>query len=107
MSVFQFSASLLFAVAVGFTASGIGASSYALFTNQRLRFEEAGRGMVVPRALLLLVSGPVILIRNSWKAAVRGLRPRYWLLLSAVVALSWSLCIGLVVLNLAAMIGGA
>jgi len=94
-------ASVLIATAVGFAFSGIAASSYALFTSQRLRFESAAEdgALIWPRIALLLVSGPMILVQNSWKAVLRGLRPRFWLVLSALVASGWSFCTGLVILN--------
>lgn len=96
-----FVASVMLASAIGFVFSGIAFSSYAVLTNRRLRFESvAEEGVFLwSRLPLLLVSGPVILVQNSWKAAIRGLRPRFWLLLSAMVAWGWSFCTGLVILN--------
>lgn len=89
------------AIATGFVFAGIAGSSFTLFTNARLRFESLSEEgtFVLPRAALLLLSGPQILLRNSWKAAVRDLRPRYWLVLSVLVASGWSFCTGLAILN--------
>lgn len=107
------SAQLVFSVAlasaVGFTFSGIAASSYTLFSNRRLKFEAAmdEGALIWPRVALLFLSGPYILVRNSWKAAVRGLRPRYWLALSALVALGWSFFTGLAILNVVTVLQNA
>ena len=101
--------SVALATAIGFAFSGIAASSYALFTNQRLKFESARYGGVAiwPRVALLFISGPYILLRNSLKAAMRGLRPRFWLVLSALVASGWSFCTGLVILNVMGLLRNA
>jgi len=95
-------ASVIIATAVGFAFSGIAASSYALFTCRRLRFESVAEdgALIWSRLALLLVSGPMILAQNSWKAALRGLRPRFWLVLSAMVASGWSFFSGLAILNI-------
>jgi len=94
-------ASITMATAVGFAISGITASSYALYTSRRLRFESVAEdgALMWSRVALLLVCGPLILVQNSWKAALRGLRPRFWLILSALVAASWSFCTGIAILN--------
>ena len=107
--VIEFSVGILFATAVGFTFAGIGASGYMLFADERLSFAspETGGPMILPRVLLLLVSGPMVLVRNIRIAAARGLRPRSWLVLSALVASTWSFCTGLAILNLAALLNGA
>jgi len=100
-SMAALAASIFMATAVGFAFSGIAASSYAFFTSRRLRFESVSEdgALIWSRVALLLVSGPMILVQNSWKAALRGLRPRIWLVLSALVASGWSFCTGLAILN--------
>jgi len=100
--MFEIGSSVAIAIVIGFAFSGIAVSSYTLITDSRLKFEQAAAddGLVWSKIALLFWSGPHILVRNSLKAAFLGLRPRYWLVLSALVASSWSFCTGLVILNL-------
>lgn len=100
--------SAAFAVAAGLVLSGLSSSTYALLTNERLRFEPGTpRGRLRPtRIMLLLIAGPQIILRNSWVAAARGARPWRWLMLSAAVAAGWSFCLGTAALNLLVAIDG-
>lgn len=98
--------SVLFAVAMGFAAAGICASGYRLFTDSRLVFDrEGGKPLSGLRVALLVVAGPLVIMRNAWRAALRG-RPRGWLLATTLLASGWSFCLGLAVLNLVVALGG-
>ena len=100
----------LLAVGAGFVVAGITSSAYRLATDGRVRFaprsdDPVGRAVQVA---LLIVSGPLVIMRNAWLGAVRGDRPFYWFALSAAIATVWSFCLGLALLNLvqAISIGG-
>jgi hypothetical protein len=99
--------SVLLAVAMGFAAAGICSSGYRLCTNSRLVFDRSAGSEPIStlRVALLVVAGPLVIMRNAWRAALGG-RPRGWLLASALVASGWSFCLGLVVLNLVVALGG-
>ena len=98
--------SVAFAVAAGFVLSGVSASAFALVTDKRLRFEWAHdeNAVHLSRLPLLLVAGPLIIMRNACLAAIRGLRPVGWLFLSTVIAAGWSFCLGMAALNLLAAV---
>ncbi|MHA1523819.1 MAG: DUF6949 family protein [Alphaproteobacteria bacterium] len=98
---------IMLAIAMGFCVGGLVASAHILVTDERIKFEGLARPSLLPRMVtlfLLLLTGPVVLIRNSVRAAVRGLRPRYWLFFSTIVASGWSFCLGLVIFNLLVML---
>ena len=86
---------VLFAIAAGFTTSGVVASLYSC-SGMRA---ETHSGKVVATAVLIL-AGPSVIFRM----AVNGLREKEWKLLDGwlVVAglASWSLAIGLLVLDI-------
>jgi hypothetical protein len=87
-------ATVFFAIAAGFTLSGIAANLYALF---RQRQAELGQGT---NLAVLVVAGPSVLIGS----AASSLRARkssavaFWL--AAAVSAYWSFVLGLFLLNL-------
>ena len=96
---------VMLATAMGYAVAGMVASAHILVTSQRVKFEyiSGQRRSSWPQLAtlaLLLVSGPVVLLRNAIRAAAGGLRPRYWLFFSTIVASGWSFCLGLVIFNL-------
>lgn len=100
-------AAIAFSIAMGFVVAGICNSGFRLVTNSRLRFEgppgedtRSGWQMA-----LLVIAGPLVILRNSWRAVRRGDRARGWLVASALVASCWSFCLGLAVLNLMLAVG--
>lgn len=104
----EFFVGVLLATAVGITTAGLGASAYAIFADRRLSFEatETGSPLILPRALLLLLSGPMILATNLTEAVRSRPVPVGPAALSALVALGWSFCTGLAILNLAILLRG-
>lgn len=102
-------ASVGFAVAMGFVASGICASGYGLVTNSPLKFEAgASRPRLHSvRVALLLVGGPLVIMRNAILGAKRNLRPRVWLVATTILASCWSFCLGLAAINILVLLGVA
>lgn len=86
---------ILFAIATGFTASGITANAYRLVASK-----PESLGARVAYAAVMVFAGPIVLFEN----AARSFRQKncssfaFWL--AAVVAGYWSLVLGLLVLNL-------
>lgn len=102
---------VMLAMAMGYAIAGVVGSAHILVTSQRLKFEALSRSRQTSRPhgwsasssaalAMLLVCGPVVLMGNAIRAARAGLRPRYWLFLSTLVASGWSFCVGLVMLNM-------
>lgn len=86
---------VLFAIAIGFTASGITANAYRLIANK----PESLPGRLV-YAGVMVIAGPNVLFENaanSFKAKkCSGIA--FWL--AAAIAGYWSFAVGLFVLNL-------
>ena len=103
----SFVAAIAFSVAMGFVTAGICASAFQLVTNQRLRFEgpEGEDTRSGWHMAMLVIAGPVIILRNSWRAVHQGSRARAWLIASALFSSCWSFCLGLSVLNLVLAVG--
>jgi hypothetical protein len=86
---------VLFAITIGFTASGITANSYRLVAGK----PESTSAKVVYAAVMIF-AGPIVLFEN----AARSFRKKncssvaFWL--AATVAGYWSFALGLFVLNL-------
>ncbi|GAA0537350.1 hypothetical protein FHS83_003437 [Rhizomicrobium palustre] len=86
---------ILFAIAFGFTASGITANLYRLIANK----PESLPGKVVYAGVMVL-AGPSVLFGNAAKSfrAKKCSSIAFWL--AAAVAGYWSFALGLFVLNL-------
>lgn len=86
----------LFALASGFTASGILANLYRLVVGEK-RDSKAARAAYVA---VMVIAGPSVLLENA-AAKLREKscsRPAFWL--AASISAYWSFAIGLFVLNL-------
>ena len=85
---------VLFAIATGFTASGIVANLYRV-----LGFKAESRNEKILSAIVLVIAGPCLLIEN----AVSGITAKRWNLATfwtaAAGAAYWSMAIGLFVLD--------
>lgn len=87
---------ILFAIAIGFTASGITANTYRLVAGK-----PQSNGAKVAYAAVMIFAGPNVLFEN----AARSFRKKscsviaFWM--AAAVAGYWSFALGLFVLNLA------
>ena len=83
---------VMFAMAAGFTLSGIVTSLYRLVMGQR--------GSEEPHLLVMVVAGPNVLLQGATKSLrARNLsQPLFWL--ASAVAGYWSFVLGLFLLNL-------
>jgi hypothetical protein len=86
---------VLFAITVGFTASGVVANLYRV-----LGFKgdsDAGR---IGRAMVMIVAGPTVVFESAVRGMMRKEWPR-WLFWLVVAGLAyWSLALGLFVLDI-------
>ena len=91
-----------YATASGFVAAGVLSSFYQLLTDKPVKFsvelETIWRGFV--DVLLCAFAGPFIIMRNAIRGRVLERRPVGWLVASTAIATGWSLCSGIVVVNL-------
>lgn len=96
-----------FAIATGFVSSGILSSFYQLVTAEPARFDMSSDRLMagVAHIILLMFAGPAILMRNAVRGRLIERRPVGWLAASSVIAMAWSLCSGVVVLEFALAIG--
>ena len=92
-----------YATACGFVAAGILSSFYTLVTNRQVRFavelETFWRGIV--DLVLCAFAGPFIIMRNAIRGRMLEQRPVGWLVASTAIAVGWSLCSGIVVVQFA------
>ena len=92
-----------YATACGFVAAGLLSSLYTLVTDKPVKFsvelETFWRGMV--DLVLCAFTGPFIIMRNAIRGRRIEQRPVGWLVASTAIAAGWSLCSGIVVVQLA------
>ncbi len=96
---------LCFCGLVGFSAAAASANLYHLLTAREAAFSLEGRSFLSAFSSLLLfaVTGPAILARLVWQR--RGDGPALLTVWGIAIALLWSVCSGLVVLQFAVSIG--
>jgi uncharacterized protein DUF6949 len=92
-----------FAVATGFVAAGLGASAFQLATNQRLSFEIPDWTLLSKflLAIVIVLAGPVILMRNGLRGWILEKRHPGWLAGTIAIATGWSFISGLFMLHMA------
>lgn len=92
-----------YATTCGFVAAGILSSFYTVITDRPVRFsieiETLWRGLV--DVVLCAFAGPFIIMRNAIRGRLIEQRPVGWLVASTAIAAGWSLCSGIVVVQLA------
>ena len=90
-----------FAATVGFVSAGIIGSFYQLVTSQapqfRVSYETflAGFGSI----LFCCFTAPFIIMRNAIRGRRIEQRPVGWLFASAAIAVMWSVCTGIILLE--------
>lgn len=110
MNEFWFDLSILaYATATGFVSAGILSSFYQMVTAQPVKFALLGSSL--PAWLITFVfftfSGPFIIMRNAIRGRLVERQPASWLLGSLLIAGLWSVCSGLLVLDVALSVGSS
>ena len=92
----------------GFVAAGVLGSLYQLITKQPPRFNFAGETLMAFLAglFLCIFAGPFIIMRNAIRGRRIENRPLGWLLASSTIAGMWSMCSGVMVINVALLVIG-
>lgn len=92
----------VYATTCGFVSAGIVSSFYTLVTDRPVRFavelNTLWRGVV--DLVLCAFTGPFIIMRNAIRGRRQDQRPVGWLVASTAIAAGWSLCSGIVVVQL-------
>jgi hypothetical protein len=97
-----------YAVAAGFVAAGFIGSLYQLLTDQPPKFSVEADTLIagVSSTFVCIFAGPFIIMRQAIRGRVLEDRPLGWLAASAVIAAGWSLCSGIIVIELAIAVNG-
>jgi hypothetical protein len=93
---------LLYCAAVGFVASGVAASFYKMMTREAPRFALLGKGVaaVCVTFVLCAVTGPAIVLDIVMKSRIADRTAVGTALFGLVIILLWSVCSGVLVLDL-------
>jgi hypothetical protein len=93
---------VLYCAAVGFVAAGIAASFYKMMTSEPARFRLLGQGWLAALSTFLFcaVTGPAIIVDLVLRSRVAERRAVGTVLVGLGVAAVWSVCSGLLVLEL-------
>ena len=96
-----------YACACGFVFAAVLATGYQLVTSRPARFElltaasEARLLATIVTACLVVWAAPYIIMRNAVRGRLIEGRPVGWLVASFGIAVLWSMCVGILVLQLA------
>ncbi|MBO9419673.1 hypothetical protein J7444_09985 [Labrenzia sp. R4_1] len=92
----------------GFVAAGLLGSLYQLVTNQPPKFNFSGTTIFgfAAGVLVCVFAGPFIIMRNAIRGRRIENRPLGWLVASSTIAGMWSMCSGLMVMNVALIVAG-
>jgi len=93
----------VYAITTGFVFGGVIGSFYQLVTGKRINFELLTEGgpMVVLSAFVLVLAGPMVVMRNAIRGQFIDRRPGHWLALSTLICALWSFMSGIFVLSFA------
>lgn len=98
-----------FCIAVGFVAAGLTSSLVQLVTGRPVVFA-LPRASLIPCILAgvsFTVIGPYIVARGAVRASLTDGKPLTWLAGGLTLALLWSACSGIIVLDIALSMGRA
>jgi hypothetical protein len=100
--VFQEILLLGFCCLLGFATAGVAASFYKLVTSQPARFALLGQSWLATFSsfLFFAVSGPAIVTSAAFGAPLFGANRLGWMTGGIAVALVWSVCSGIFLLDL-------
>ncbi len=92
----------------GFVASGVLGSLYQLITKQPPKFAFDGEGILsfIAGFFVCVFAGPFIIRRNAIRGRRIEKRPLGWLVASSTIAGMWSMCSGVMVINVALIMIG-
>ncbi len=95
-----------YAASAGFVAAGVIGSFYQLVTSEPPKFALSLETWLrsFSSALLCIFAGPFIIMRNAIRGRRIEHRPVGWLMASSVLAMLWSTCSGIVVIQAALVI---
>jgi len=90
----------------GFVAAGVLGSLYQLIMREPPKFSLAGEGLLsfLAGMFLCVFAGPFIIMRNAIRGRRIEKRPLGWLVASSTIAGMWSMCSGVMVMNVALII---
>lgn len=90
----------------GFVAAGVLGSLYQLITKQPPRFNFGGESLMefLAGLFLCVFAGPFIIMRNAIRGRRIENRPLGWLVASSTIAGMWSMCSGIMVINVALLV---
>jgi hypothetical protein len=94
---------VLYCAAIGFVAAGVAASFYKLLTTRSPRFSLLGESWAaaVVTFLFFALTGPAIIAESALKRRLDDRNALGLLLVGVLVVALWSVCSGIVVLQLA------
>ncbi|POF31638.1 DUF6949 family protein [Roseibium marinum] len=92
----------------GFVAAGVLGSLYQLVTREPPRFNFAGESVMafLTGVVMCIFAGPFIIMRNAIRGRRMENRPLGWLVASSTIAGMWSMCSGIMVMNVALVLVG-
>jgi hypothetical protein len=99
---------LLYCTVIGFVASGVTASFFKMATSKPARFAPLGEGAFGMASTLAFcaVSGPLIIIETALSGTLPRNNKLGWMAGCLLVALLWSACSGVVLVELIYSIRG-
>ena len=95
--------SFVYLCVAGFVAAGVLASLHQMITERPPQFVMPAGSLAagLGGAIVCVFAGPFIIMRNAVRGRLIERRPLGWLAASAVIALLWSLCSGIVLVDFA------
>jgi hypothetical protein len=92
----------LLALALGFAVAGLLASTYELLTERKASFSllQSGGLVAVASVPLVVFTAPFLILRNTVRGRKIEGRPIQFVILAAMIAATWSLISGFVMLDL-------
>ncbi|MCC2110825.1 MAG: hypothetical protein KDJ16_02185 [Hyphomicrobiales bacterium] len=93
---------LSYAAAIGFVSAGIAGSFYQWVTSEAPQFRVTYETFLAGIASILFCcfAAPFIIMRNAIRGRRLEKRPLGWLAASAAIAVTWSLCTGIILLEI-------